>query len=124
MSTSIKLYHYWRSSCSWRVRWALDYKGIEATLQPVSLLNGESEEPTHLARHPLGYVPVLEWQSLFLTDSSAIVRWLEERFPETPSLFPGTSDDRGRINALASIISSDTQPLQNLNVLQRHSADP
>jgi maleylpyruvate isomerase len=123
----LKLYHYWRSSCSWRVRWALDYKGIAAELQHVSLLDGESESETHRSRNPLGYVPALERLDLtgaerFLSDSTAIVNWLDEVHPG-PSLFPGDPWNRARVRSLAGIISSDTQPVQNLNVLHRHSSD-
>ncbi len=124
----LKLYHYWRSSCSWRVRWALDFKDIGVELQHVSLLDGESESESHRSRNPLGYVPVLERLDLvgnqrFLSDSTAIVNWLDEAFPNA-SLFPGDSWNRARVRSLAGIISSDTQPVQNLNVLHRHSGDP
>jgi len=123
----LKLYHYWRSSCSWRVRWALDHKKISTTLQHVSLLDGESESAGHRERNPLGYVPVLERLDLsgeerFLPDSTAIVNWLDETFPHA-SLFPGDAWNRARVRALAGIISSDTQPIQNLNVMHRHSSD-
>ncbi|NDD92021.1 maleylacetoacetate isomerase, partial [bacterium] len=119
----------WRSSCSWRVRWALDYKSIPAELQHVSLLDGECESDSHRTRNPLGFVPVLERLDLtgsarFLSDSTAIASWLDEAFPQAPSLFWGDSWTRARIRSLAGIISSDTQPIQNLTVLHRHSADP
>ena len=124
----LKLYHYWRSSCSWRVRWALDYKGLKAELQHVSLLDGESEGDAHRSRNPLGYVPVLERLDLtgdarFLADSTAMVNWLEEVYAGLPPLFPGDAWNRARIRSLAGIISSDTQPIQNLNVMHRHSSD-
>jgi maleylpyruvate isomerase len=118
----MKLYHYWRSSSSWRVRWAMDYKKIPCSLVPISLLDGESESETHVARNPMGYVPVLETPQGFLTQSSAIVAWLEETHPK-PSLFWGDSWNRARIRQLGAIITEDTQPVQNLPVLQLHSAD-
>jgi len=124
----LRLFHYWRSSSSWRVRWALDYKKIACELQAVSLLNGESESDEHRARNPLGYVPVLERldihdSSRLLSQSTAIAEWLDEVHPTSP-LFWGDAWTRAKIRSLAEIISADTQPIQNLNILQRHSNDP
>lgn len=124
----LRLYHYWRSSCSWRVRWALDEKSVPAELRHVSLLDGESESSEHLERHSLGYVPVLERLDLsgpqrFLWDSTAMVTWIDDLVPQKP-LFPKDSWSRAQVLALSAIITSDTQPIQNLNVLQRHSDDP
>jgi maleylacetoacetate isomerase len=120
----LRLYHYWRSSSSWRVRWALDLKGVPVELIPVSLLDGESESAAHLARHPLGYVPVLETPEGLLTQSSAIVHWIDQTFPGDPELFPADTWARCRVIQLADIICSDTQPVQNVNVMALHSADP
>lgn len=127
-STRLRLYHYWRSSCSWRVRWALAIKGIQAELVPVSLLDGEVESPTHRARNPLGYVPALENldrpDAPFLIESMAIIHWLDEVQPE-PSLFGGKDPwVRAHARELAEIINADTQPLQNLNAQELHSNDP
>ena len=58
--TDFKLYHYWRSSSSWRIRWALAIKNLRAEYHHVGLLDGESEAPAHRERNPLGLVPVLE----------------------------------------------------------------
>ncbi len=126
-----RLYHYWRSSSSWRVRWALAIKKIDCEWIPVSLLNDESEHPDHLQRNPLGYVPVLEVSQggspnqtpWILTESTAILEFLEESFPQ-PSLLPGDAFNRARIRQLAQIINSDTQPLQNPNVVERVTSDP
>ena len=120
----LKLYHYWRSSSSWRVRWALDLKEIPYELSPVNLVNGESESPEHLQRHPLGYVPALETHQGMLTQSHAIVRWIEDTFPGQPALFPEDPWQNARVLQLADIVCADTQPLQNVNVLQMHSQDP
>ncbi len=122
--SGLKLYHYWRSSSSWRVRWALDLKGVPVELVPVSLLDGESESPGHVARHPLGFVPVLETSEGLLTQSSAIAHWIDETFPGAPALFPEDTWSHCKVLQLADIICSDTQPVQNLNVLQMHSPDP
>lgn len=122
-----RLYHYWRSSSSWRVRLALDWKGLSYEAAPVSLLNGESESPEHLSRNPAGCVPVLEILGappLFLTESIAIIEYLEETHPSLSSLLPGSATQRARIRALAEVINAGTQPIQNIPVLERHSSDP
>ena len=123
------LYHYWRSSASWRVRAALEWKKIPFTSTHVGLLNGESESTEHLARNPAGFVPVLELKSgahtgTLLTESLAIIRYLEEVHPESPTLFPGNVIDHAKIWAMAETINSGTQPLINLTAQAKHSADP
>lgn len=126
----LKLYHYWRSSSSWRVRWALAHKGIPCEMIPVHLLTDEAESEPHLHRNPLGYVPVLEIDTekkpVYLAESVAIIEWLEEIYPEKPllpSLQLNQGLDRARARQLAEIINSGTQPLQNLNTLHLHSSD-
>jgi len=110
----MKLYHYWRSTSSWRVRWALEYKNIPAELVHISLLNGESESPAHLARHPAGFVPVLELDDgTTLIESLAIIKYLENAFKDRPSLYPSNPLDRARALALAAVINAGTHPLQN-----------
>jgi len=116
------LYHYWRSSSSWRVRWAMKLKKFEAEMVAVSLLDGESESEAHMKRNPLGYVPVLVLPDHTLIESVAIVEWLEETLP-TPSLFPGDPYQRAHIRALVEIVNAGIQPIQNLTVLERHSSD-
>jgi maleylacetoacetate isomerase len=119
-----KLYHYWRSSTSWRVRWALEIKKLPYTPIHVHLLNGEVESPEHLKRNPAGTVPVLETsEGHLLTESLAIIQYLEELYPQ-PSLLPGTALDHARIWALAEVVNSGTHPIQNLPVLEKISADP
>jgi maleylpyruvate isomerase len=119
MTNSLRLFHYWRSSSSWRVRIALAHKGIEAEYVPVSLLDGESESLAHLARNPFGYVPVLEFigekdpARRYLVESLPIIEFLEENFPANP-LLPKDSRDRAHVRALAEMINAGTQPLQNL----------
>ena len=127
----IKLYHYWRSSSSWRVRWAFAIKGIACEYVPVNLLNGESESPEHRARNPLGYVPVLEFlpehgtpeKSRYLCESTAIIEWTEESVQE-PSILTGDLFLRAKTRMLAQVINADTQPLQNPNTLEYYSDDP
>ena len=125
---SLRLYHYWRSSSSWRVRWAFALKGIACEYVPVDLLNGEVESPAHLARNPLGYVPVLEFvgapeQRRYLFESLAIIGWADENFGG-PALLPSDPYMRGCARQLAELINADTQPLQNLNAQFIHSDDP
>ena len=119
----LRLFHYWRSSSSWRVRWALAIKKLECEFIPINLLTDESDQPEHLARNPLGYVPVLEINSAekpswFLSESTSILEFLEESFPH-PTLFPGDPLNRARIRQLAQIVNSDIQPLHNPNVVEK-----
>lgn len=124
----LRLYHYWRSSSSWRVRWALVLKNVPCEFVAVNLLSDESDQPEHLARNPMGFVPALELlgapsKTRFMAESIAILEWLEETHP-TPSLLPKDPLERARIRQLAEVINSGTQPLQNLNVMHAHSSDP
>ncbi len=117
----MKLYHYWRSSCSWRLRWAFFYKDIEFETVAVDLLKGEQRKPEFLEKNPLAFVPVLELANgATLTESWSILEWVEESFP-TQSLIPKDLLQKQRMRALSSIIFSATQPLQNPSVFKRHS---
>lgn len=122
----LKLYHYWRSSSSWRVRMALAFKGITPEYVPINLLANEQSHLEHLARNPSGLVPCLEVQkddqTIFLNESVAIIEWLDENFPE-PKLLPTDSLDRAFVRELVQIINADTQPVQNFRVLQYVSPD-
>ncbi len=124
----LRLYHYWRSSSSWRVRWGFALKGIPCEFVAVDLLSGESEAPQHATRNPLGYVPVLEFVGgssfqPFLAESMAILEWAEEVHPE-PRLLSGDAFHRAWIRQLAEVINADTQPLQNLGPQALHSDEP
>lgn len=116
-NTQPVLYHYWRSSSSWRVRWALAHKDIAYTPVAIDLLKGEQRTPEHLLRNPLGAVPVLLVDGLILGESMAILEYLEETHSEK-SLLPKTPRDRARVRQLCQIIVADTQPLQNLSMLE------
>lgn len=122
----MKLYHYWRSSCSWRVRWALLHKGLSFESIAVSLLDDEQTSAEHLARNPRGKVPVLEiardGNLVTISDSIAILEWLEELYP-TPSLLPAEDLSRARVRELVQFINSGIHPLQNLGVLKKISND-
>ena len=115
--SAIVLYHYWRSSSSWRVRWALIEKGIPFRAEAVDLLKGDQRSAAHRARSPLSMVPVLHVDGIDLAESVAILEYLEETHP-SPALVPGTPLLRARMRQLVQIIAADTQPLQNLSVLE------
>lgn len=119
----LKLFHYWRSSASWRVRWGLELKGVAHEKIHVDLLKGEEKLPEYLARNPSGYLPCLMSDGKPpLGESLSILEWLEETYPE-PSFFVGDSYRRALIRQLAETINSGTQPLHNLDVLKKYSGD-
>ena len=113
----ITLHHYWRSSCSWRVRWALELKGLTWHAKPVNLLKNEQQTSAYTQKNPAACVPCLEYRGEFLADSIAIIEWLDETFPGH-SLFPTSPSCRAKVRQLVGIIASGTQPIQNLWVLK------
>jgi maleylpyruvate isomerase len=117
----MKLYSYFRSSSAWRVRLALSYKHLEHELVTVNLRAGEQLGEPFRGVNPLTQVPVLEVEeggrTLHLTQSMAIIEYLEERFPERP-LLPSDREGRARARQLAEIVNSGIQPLQNLSLLK------
>ena len=113
----MKLHGYFRSAASWRVRIVLNLKGVSATLVPHHLRRGEQRAPQYLALNPQGFVPALELDDgTVLTQSLAIIEWLEETYP-IPALLPKGAIERARIRAFALVLAADTHPLQNLKVL-------
>jgi maleylacetoacetate isomerase len=114
--SSLVLHGYWRSSSAYRVRIALELKGVRYRNEAVNLLAGEQRSEAHRARNPSGYVPALEVDGAFLVESVAILEWLEEAFPNPP-LLPRAALDRAHVRALVETINAGTQPLQNLWVL-------
>jgi maleylpyruvate isomerase len=114
----MKLWSYWRSSSAYRVRIALGLKGIDYEYASVHLLRGGGEQHTAEfgAVNPQRQVPVLELsegaQTLRLVQSIAIIEYLEERYPEPP-LLPQNLLDRAHVRALAELVNSGIQPLQN-----------
>ena len=116
------LYQYWRSSASYRVRWALAKKGIPFESAPVDLLSGAQRSEEHLARNPMGHVPALFIDGHLLAESVAILEYLEETRPEPP-LYPKTPLARARVRQVVELIASGVQPLQNLIVLGKVSKD-
>jgi len=115
---SVILYDYWRSSAAYRVRIALNLKGVAYEPRPVSLIKGEQRGLQHLARNPQGLVPTLEVDGLVLTQSLAIIDWLDATYP-VPRLIPADTAERARAWARALVIVSDIHPIDNLRVLKR-----
>ena len=117
--TAPLLYGYWRSSAAYRVRIALNLKGIAYEEAPVHLVRdgGEQHRPDYRALNPQGLVPALRTDDGLITQSLAIVEYLEETVP-TPPLLPADAPGRARVRSLAQIVACDIHPLQNLRVLQ------
>jgi maleylacetoacetate isomerase len=115
--TGLRLYGYWRSSASYRVRIALEWKGLDFEYVPVHLVRsgGEQYSAEYRALNPQSRVPALETPDGVLTQSMAIMEWLEEVYPE-PALLPRKPGERARVRALAQIMVADVQPLQNTSV--------
>lgn len=115
----MKLYSYWRSSSSHRVRIALHHKGIVFQYVPVHLVRDEQHTPEHRARSPMDKVPVLELDDgRVLSESMAIIEYLDETCPG-PALLPADAYGRARARMVAEMVNSGIQPLQNLSVLRR-----
>jgi maleylpyruvate isomerase len=114
----MRLHGYFRSSASYRVRIALNLKGLNAEHLPHHLRKGEQRDPAYLAINPQGLVPTLQDQSAIITQSLAIIEWLEEIHPEPP-LLPKDPLRRAHVRAFAQVLACDTHPLQNLKVLAR-----
>jgi maleylpyruvate isomerase len=120
----MRLHGYYRSSASWRVRIALNLKGLEAEQVFHHLRRGEQRSSSYLRLNPQGLVPALETDNgTVLTQSLAICEWLDETRPEPP-LLPGSALERAEIRAFALAISCDIHPVQNLKVLDRLRAMP
>lgn len=125
-SPSLRLYHFATSNSSWRIRWAIALKAIPCEFVTVDLATGEQHSAAHLARNPLGLVPVLEIigdPDPFLGETVAILDWLDRQFP-SPALFPEGDQERVKAHQLAQIINADTHPLQNRSTGAKHSSDP
>jgi maleylpyruvate isomerase len=115
----MKLHGYFRSSASYRVRIALNLKGLTADHLPHHLRKGEQRDPVYLAINPQGLVPTLQDDAgATLTQSLAIIEWLDETHPEPP-LLPPDPLRRAKVRAFAMALACDTHPVQNLKVLAR-----
>ena len=111
------LYDYFRSSAAYRVRIALNLKGVVYERRDVLLLENQQRSPEHLARNPQGFVPALEVDGRVLTQSLAVIDWLDARYPE-PRLVPEDPDARAQALAQALLIGADIHPLNNLRVMR------
>jgi maleylpyruvate isomerase len=114
----MKLHGFFRSSASWRVRIALNLKGLGADHLPHHLRRGEQRDPAYLAINPQGLVPTLQDGNAIITQSLAIIEWLDETHPEPP-LLPGDPLRRAHVRAFAQALACDVHPVQNLKVLTR-----
>lgn len=120
MASDLVLYGYWRSTAAYRVRIALNLKGLAFENRPVHLVRGGGEQhaPAYAALNPLELVPSLRDGERTLTQSLAIMEYLDETRPEPP-LLPSDAAGRARVRELAQIVACDIHPIGNLRVLQR-----
>lgn len=114
---TFRLHNFFRSSTSTRLRAALNLKGLDYEYVGYALRKGETRTPAYLAINPAGLVPSLEREDgQVMTQSLAIIEWLDETHPEPP-LLPADPDGRARVRALALMIACEIHPLNNLRVL-------
>jgi maleylacetoacetate isomerase len=113
----MQLFDYWRSSAAYRVRIALHVKHLDFEQVPINLRQGGHRTLDYLGRNPQGLVPTLEVDGATLTQSLAIIEWLEEVHPEPP-LLPKEPRARAEVRALALLVACEIHPLNNLRVLQ------
>jgi maleylpyruvate isomerase len=118
----MKIYNYFRSGTSHRLRIVLNLKGLDWDYVAVDLRAEAHFDAVFKALNPQGFVPMLIDGDLVLTQSPAIIEWLEERYPHPP-LLPAEMNDRARVRALAAIVGCDIHPLNNRRVLEylRHT---
>ena len=121
---NLTLRSYWRSSCSWRVRIALNLKNLQYDVVPVHLVadGGQQHAEEHRSLNPMRELPVLMVDGKPLAQSVAILEFLEDVAPE-PKLLPTGAVDRALVRQMVEIINSGTQPVQNLRVMQKLGRD-
>lgn len=112
------LHGYFRSTASYRVRIALNLKGVSYEDAFHHLRRGEQNAPEYLKLNPQGLLPTLEIGDAVLTQSLAICEYLEDKYPE-PAILPADLMERAHVRAFAQVIACDIHPVQNLKVLQR-----
>jgi maleylacetoacetate isomerase len=119
VSGGLRLYSYWRSSAAYRVRIALNLKGLDYQLAPVHLVRdgGEQHGAAFKQVNPQGLVPALQHGQRLIRQSMAIIEYLDETFADDP-LLPPMARDRARVRGLVQLIACDMHPLGNLRVLQ------
>ena len=111
------LYDYYRSSASYRVRIALNIKGVEYERRPVNLLESQQQSDEYRALNPQGFVPMLEMDGARLTQSMAIMGYLDQKVPTNP-LLPAAAEARAHVLSLALTVACDIHPLNNLRILK------
>jgi maleylpyruvate isomerase len=115
----MKLYDYWRSSAAFRMRIALNLKGLEAEREFIHLRRKDQVSDAYLAVNPQGLVPTLiDDDGTHVIQSMAIMEYLDETRPETQPLMPGDAAGRARVRAISQAIACDIHPLNNLRVLR------
>jgi len=119
-SDGLKLYSYWRSSAAYRVRIALNLKGLPYDLIPVNLAGngGEQHLPEYRGLNPQELVPVLIDGERIIRQSQAIIEYLDESYDGEAKLLPATARARARVRALAQVVACDIHPLNNTRVMQ------
>ncbi|WP_309628867.1 maleylacetoacetate isomerase [Brevundimonas sp.] len=110
------LHGYFRSSAAYRTRIALNLKGVAYEQHDIDLRTGAQRSEAFLKLNPQGLVPALEVDGTVITQSTAILEWLDETFPE-PALMPGDAIGRAQVRGMIGLIASDIHPLNNLRVL-------
>ncbi|MFW6300841.1 MAG: maleylacetoacetate isomerase [Oceanicaulis sp.] len=116
------LHGYFRSGTTYRLRLALNWKGLDYTYAPVNLVAGEQSAPGYKTKNPQGLVPALEADGHILTQSPAILEWIEETWPD-PALLPADAMLRARARAFCAAIGCDIHPIQNLRVMKKVKTD-
>lgn len=119
---TIRLYDFARSSACYRVRIALNLKGLAYEAIDTSLIDGAHQTPDYIAKNPQGFLPMLEVGDLRLTQSLAIIEWLDATYPE-PAFIPKDPAARAQIMALAYVIACDIHPINNLRILKYLKAE-
>ena len=114
--TEVVLYDFWRSSASYRVRIALNLKGVTYRSVPMDLIQGMQSSPDYIAINPQGLVPALAIDGLLLTQSLAIIDYLDAQYKDPPMVSSDPAS-RSRTLAQALLIAADIHPLNNLRVL-------
>jgi maleylpyruvate isomerase len=113
---SLTLHGYWRSTTAYRVRIALALKGVTYAQVTHDLRRGEQREARYRALNPQGLVPALETEDAVLTQSPAILEWIDETYPDPP-LLPTDANSRAIVRAMAATVACDIHPVNNLRIL-------